>query len=270
MTGTLFVVIVVLATALPLTLAKKPHASVYKISSDPSQCLCGYYVPETDMYFTSTNTLDPSLFNSNSVQDSLNNQGWGIDSKVINTSPVRMNYTTSNVMSTSGSNLQLLLSGGPANRSIAYGAQLSSNLRSILYGSFRFTAMTSSVPGAVQGMFYYQNDNSEIDLEILSRYTFVQPGGTRGTGLQMSIQPLTASSAAETANHSFTSFDPTTSFHEYRFDWSDSEVVYFADSNKWGQFNQNIPTTPGPILINNWSNGNNGKSGFQVLRQGTN
>lgn len=56
-------------------------------------------------------------------------------------------------------------------------------------------------------------------------------------------------------------FDPTTDFHEYRFDYLDKEVVFYVDGTEIARMNgSSVPTEPGHLLLSHWSNGNPGWS----------
>jgi hypothetical protein len=56
-------------------------------------------------------------------------------------------------------------------------------------------------------------------------------------------------------------FDPTAAFHEYRIDWAPDLVKFYVDSVLVHTMNQNIPTEPGSLFLNHWSNGSPGWSG---------
>ena len=56
-------------------------------------------------------------------------------------------------------------------------------------------------------------------------------------------------------------FDPTSSFHEYRFDYLPKEVIFYADGKELTRMNGSaVPTSPGHLLLSHWSNGNPGWS----------
>lgn len=53
------------------------------------------------------------------------------------------------------------------------------------------------------------------------------------------------------------SFDPTTDFHEYRFDLLPGRVLFYADSKVIGEMHGHaVPTHPGRLILSHWSNGN--------------
>ena len=52
-------------------------------------------------------------------------------------------------------------------------------------------------------------------------------------------------------------FDPTEAFHEYRFDFVPGKVFFYADSEIVAQMNGSaVPSHPGHVILQNWSNGN--------------
>jgi hypothetical protein len=52
-------------------------------------------------------------------------------------------------------------------------------------------------------------------------------------------------------------FDPTTAFHEYRFDFLPGRVLFYADSEVIGVMNGSaVPTHAGHVILQHWSNGN--------------
>lgn len=52
-------------------------------------------------------------------------------------------------------------------------------------------------------------------------------------------------------------FNPTTDFHEYRFDLIPDKVLFYADGQLLGQINGSaVPSTAGHLVLQHWSNGN--------------
>ena len=56
-------------------------------------------------------------------------------------------------------------------------------------------------------------------------------------------------------------FDPSDGFHEYRFDWSDSQVEFYVDGAWTWAMTHSVPTSPGHLFLNHWSNGDASWSG---------
>jgi beta-glucanase (GH16 family) len=52
-------------------------------------------------------------------------------------------------------------------------------------------------------------------------------------------------------------FNPTSEFHEYRFDFVPDRVVFYADGQLLGSMNGTaVPRTAGHLVLQHWSNGN--------------
>ena len=53
-------------------------------------------------------------------------------------------------------------------------------------------------------------------------------------------------------------FNPTSGYHEYRFDFVPGKVIFLADGQELATMNTlAVPTQPGHLILTNWSNGNN-------------
>ena len=53
------------------------------------------------------------------------------------------------------------------------------------------------------------------------------------------------------------SFNPTTAFHEYRIDFFENHVIFFADGEPLTTMDGSaVPTHPGHLQLSHWSNGN--------------
>jgi hypothetical protein len=56
-------------------------------------------------------------------------------------------------------------------------------------------------------------------------------------------------------------FRVDTDFHEYRFDWVPGKVTFYADNVLLKTMTEDIPTSPGHLVLNHWSNGDRYWSG---------
>jgi beta-glucanase (GH16 family) len=45
-------------------------------------------------------------------------------------------------------------------------------------------------------------------------------------------------------------------YHEYRFDWTPGQAVFYIDGKEANRLYTNIPSVPGRILVNHWTDGN--------------
>lgn len=75
---------------------------------------------------------------------------------------------------------------------------------------------------------------------------------------------LATHDASSTGNFitAYLPFNPTTDFHEYRIDYIPGQVFFYADDVLLGQMNGSaVPTSPGHLILQHWSNGNSLWSG---------
>jgi hypothetical protein len=63
-----------------------------------------------------------------------------------------------------------------------------------------------------------------------------------------------ASKTADFDTHTLP-FRPDTEFHEYRFDWLPGQVSFYADNQLLRVMTEDIPNSPGHLVLNHWSNG---------------
>ncbi|PVH72186.1 glycoside hydrolase family 16 protein, partial [Cadophora sp. DSE1049] len=104
---------------------------------------------------------------------SFQSSGWNISSRVLGTSPGRpyfTNFIPTNVNIANGS-LLLTCSAYNAITSSVPSAQIKTSRADILYGSFRaqFEVRSASTgSGAVSAFFFYADDYSEVDIEVLT------------------------------------------------------------------------------------------------------
>lgn len=77
--------------------------------------------------------------------------------------------------------------------------------------------------------------------------------------IQSKQSQLAGSDASETNTFKTVNleFDPTVAFHEYRFDFLANRVIFYADSKPLADMNGTaIPSDPGHLVLQHWSNGN--------------
>lgn len=64
------------------------------------------------------------------------------------------------------------------------------------------------------------------------------------------------------------SFDPTDGFHEYRIDFIPGSVIYYSDAQVLDVINTSaVPTSPGHLILSQWSNGDSGWSAGPPLQR---
>lgn len=61
-------------------------------------------------------------------------------------------------------------------------------------------------------------------------------------------------------------FAPHLNFHEYRFDWTQDSVSFYADGAFLAVIEQAVPVDSGSIIFSHWSNGNEVWSGGPPAR----
>lgn len=136
----------------------------------------------------------------------------------------------------SGGNLRIAL---PA-RSYEGGEVLTNDL--LGYGSYSARIKLPNTPGSITGFFLYKSPDyeSEIDIEIYNdttrRIMFTTYAGGRQTHTETLPLP----------------FDPTSGFHEYRFDYAPDAVTFYVDGRPMKTWNDGIPQTSMHLMLNSW------------------
>ncbi|KAF8476063.1 concanavalin A-like lectin/glucanase domain-containing protein [Kalaharituber pfeilii] len=124
----------------------------------------------------------------------------------------------------------------------------------ILYGSFRsrfkIIVEEDTEGGAVAGFFFYHGDQSETDIEILTRedelkvHYSQQPTYDYETDVFYEDASLTANLQR-----------PWTEAQEYRWDWHPGVSHFYQDGIKAAEMIVNTPSRKGKIMINLWADG---------------
>ncbi|KAF7186090.1 Beta-glucanase [Pseudocercospora fuligena] len=127
----------------------------------------------------------------------------------------------------------------------------------VLYGSFRVGMKMTDVMGTVGAFFFYLNDSTEIDIEILSKEDLNKT-------INLVIQSPQSAKQGYASGPDFIkqSVDlfPASGYNEYRFDWLPDRVDFYANSQLLTTVTQNVPRTAGKLHMSHWSNGNRGWS----------
>lgn len=113
------------------------------------------------------------------------------------------------------------------------------------YGYYETSMQAIKNDGVVSSFFTYtgpSEDNpwDEIDIEILGKDTTkVQLNYyTNGQGGHEYMYDL--------------GFDASEGYHTYGFDWQPDKITWYVDGKKVYEATQNIPSTPGKIMMNTW------------------
>jgi beta-glucanase (GH16 family) len=110
--------------------------------------------------------------------------------------------------------------------------------------------------------FEYHNNTQEIDMEFLSK----QFNESDGSIINLVIQSPESQAAGFNAifTPGFASphlpFRSDQGFHDYRFDWTPTQVAFYADNRLLHVMTENIPDSGGHMVFNHWSNGDAGWS----------
>ena len=155
--------------------------------------------------------------------------------------PYSQNYTVGNVAFQDGT-MQLKVPGGQKTSPI-FGAEVYTVEDHIRYGSVRTMMQVSTVPGTVSSPFFYQNDNQEADIEVIT--------GGMEQGVHYTNQEVSPG-AAQTTKSLPLAPDLTTGFHEYRLDWLPGQTDFYLDGVLQTSLTANVPTEAGKWLWNNW------------------
>lgn len=139
-------------------------------------------------------------------------------------------------------------------------AELDSARSDMVFGSYRAGMKLTPVNGTCAAFFWYFNDTQEIDMEFLSR-EFDPKKKVYPVNLviqsEASLQAGFDASKTGTFKVVNLTFDPTAAFHEYRFDYLQDRVLFYADSQLLAEMSgSSVPTSPGHLILQHWSNGN--------------
>ncbi|KAH8555900.1 concanavalin A-like lectin/glucanase domain-containing protein [Umbelopsis sp. PMI_123] len=214
---------------------------------EPIVCDCGF-TDENNNNWSNVWHADFSTYkDSIHVDNNYRVSSYTIPAKHVNTYDRVFSQGNTDILD---GNLQLSVTNN--NGDIKCGS-ISTSREDFLYGSFRANMKITSVPGTVAAFYLYKNDTSEIDMETLSAvhdpwkvYVSVKP----------QIYNSDGSAAYETLRRHVESISPTNEFHEYRFDWFPGVVNYYMDGALIETITTNVPSSPGRIVFNHWTDGN--------------
>ncbi|OAA59377.1 Concanavalin A-like lectin/glucanase [Cordyceps fumosorosea ARSEF 2679] len=139
-------------------------------------------------------------------------------------------------------------------------AEMDTARQDLLWGSFRAGMKLTPVQGTCAAFFWYFNDTQEIDMEFLSMQ-YNRENNTFPVNLVIQSKESAArgydASGTSTYKTINLGFDPSASFHEYRFDYVPGKVYFYADSKLLAEMEgTQIPDSAGHLILQHWSNGN--------------
>lgn len=103
----------------------------------------------------------------------------------------------------------------------------------------------------------------EIDIEFLSNNTelihaIVQKPSTDNA--------MTAETKNKDSGTFSSAFKLDEGYHDYRFDWMPDRVDFYIDGMLARRYTEDVPSSPGHLMLSHWSNGNTGWSGGPPLQ----
>ncbi|RAL68386.1 hypothetical protein DID88_007117 [Monilinia fructigena] len=156
--------------------------------------------------------------------------------------------------------VQLTVGGGDPTSGFVQTAEMDSAREDLLWGTYRAAMKLTLTPGTCSAFFWYFNDSQEIDMEFLSSQFNVENNTFPVNLVLQSVQSVQAGyNAVGTGNYVVANlpFNPTTGYHEYRIDFIPGNVIFYADGQILAKMNSTaVPTSPGHMIITQWSNGN--------------
>jgi hypothetical protein len=132
--------------------------------------------------------------------------------------------------------------------------------------SMRMHSMTTGTAGACTSIFTYRNEEGEVveetDIEILTRDS---PGTIRYTN-QPSYN-ATIDDVVPGASHAISLPEGKTweHWHTHRLDWTPGLTTWFVDGEKTFDMTFQVPTKPAQVVLNAWSNGDEGWTGEMTV-----
>jgi len=98
-------------------------------------------------------------------------------------------------------------------------------------------------PSSITGFFLYEPPDyeSEIDIEIYN-----------DSSRRMVMHTVYAEGHQTHTETMSLPFDPTSGFHEYRFEYAPDSLRFYADGRLMREWNDGLPTAPMRIYANAW------------------
>jgi Glycosyl hydrolases family 16 len=171
--------------------------------------------------------------------------------------PFTHSFTTANAY-LNDSFLHLRVPGGQTKSPIKC-AEVQTTIEDIRYASVRTRAIFTNVPGTCAGIFFYQSDTQEIDIEYLSDSSSLSNSGVYAPIPLQYTNQATTPGGTSTYSKGAPPWDVTAT-HEYRIDWVPGRTSFYLDGVFQKTFTTNVPTKAGPWIWNHWTNGDQGWS----------
>jgi hypothetical protein len=201
-----------------------------------ADCPCGYRTNSHDVWQYSILTD----FRGLSLGQFQASPDWEITSRVWQTRPYGINYTTANV-DVAKDALQLTVSGVSNTTKAIASAQIKTKRQDILFGSLRARFSVVGASGAIGALFFYANDTQEADIEILTRD---DPRYVHFTNQPSSHEQIFMPNGAV-----------RTDTNNYRLDWKNGETKSYVNNVLSNTMTRDVPQVDGSVYMNMWSNG---------------
>jgi hypothetical protein len=121
------------------------------------------------------------------------------------------------------------------------------------YASVRVYGRVRGAPGGVAGIFTYQNDTQEIDIEMFTRSpsNYIQYSNQPASSGEPKWIPVPGASS----NMTLPPGQRYTDWHVHRFDWTKDRTAVFVDSTQTNTTTLNVPviSPPSKIYLDMWS-----------------
>ncbi|KAJ4264747.1 hypothetical protein NW762_004990 [Fusarium torreyae] len=235
-------------------------------------CECGYSIknPKDEGPVVFADRLET---NFNQLHDISQNNDWVTQEFTVSAEAGRGNYSKSFVPanvnihgiksqdhSGHGGGLELRVGSTISNDNAVSGSEIDTSRLDLHWGSFRAGIKLTSTKGTCAAFFWYYNDTQEIDIEFLSQ-EFDHDKGIYPINLvvqsKKSMEAGYDASKTGTYKRVNLDFDPTDTFHEYRFDYIPGQVLFYADSKLLVLMKgDDMPSVGGHLILQHWSNGN--------------
>ncbi|GAA6058728.1 hypothetical protein JCM10212_003416 [Sporobolomyces blumeae] len=192
-----------------------------------------------------------SLDSADGLEAFLSENKLAISDYPVGSTPVTHSFLKENVDWVDGA-LRLIVTGQSGNGDVKSGEIATTE--DFLYGTVTTRLKASPVPGVCHGIFWYTNDNLEVDIELLSSYYTEGRGDSVKPGLQLTNQALTKGDKSSNTVVPY-GFDPTADFHDYTIEWTEDATIFSVDGTEVGRLTDNVPKEKMAFIWNNWSSG---------------
>jgi endo-1,3-1,4-beta-glycanase ExoK len=110
------------------------------------------------------------------------------------------------------------------------------------YGAYSARMRLPNTPGSITGFFLYKAPDyeSEIDIEVFNDST-----------RRIMFTTYTGGSHTHTVTRSLP-FDPTTGFHAYSFEYTETSVAFLTDGQRMEYWDTGVPQTSMHLMLNSW------------------